>query len=77
MYKWDRLRVIPGDGLTNNDLLLCSFPVFLRLGIIAALNSSSPCTGGVIQSLKPFTAAVSTISKTQSYLSNRECEGGA
>ena len=59
--------------------MLCYFfpsPFFLKLGITAVLNSSSPSSGGVIQSLKTFTAAGSKIFKIQSSFSNREYKEG-
>lgn len=59
--------------------MLCYFfpsPFFLKLGITAVLNSSSPSSDGVIQSLKTFTAAGSKIFKIQSSFSNREYKEG-
>lgn len=60
--------------------MLCYFfpsPLFLKLGVTAVLNSSSPSSDdGVIQSLKTFTAAGSKIFKIQSSFSNREHKEG-
>lgn len=65
-----------GDSLTNNALLFFPFSFFLKFGIRVVLNSSSPSSNGVIQSLKIFTAAESKIFNIQSSFSNREWEEG-
>lgn len=51
------------------------FSLFLEIGITAVLNYSSPSSGGVIQSLKTFTAAESKMFEIQSSFSSREYEG--